>query len=117
MKKNMKVLCENVTSIFETVISRKRDKVCKVKFPVNHFNYAYSYSWYVLGSGSNGKESACNAGDPSSIPGSGRSPGEGNGNRSSILAWEIPWTEEPGGLLSMGSQGVGHNWATNTDTS
>ena len=33
-----------------------------------------------------------------SIPGSGRSPGEANGNRSNILAWEIPWTEEPGGL-------------------
>ena len=28
---------------------------------------------------------------------------------SSILAWEIPWTEEPGGLQSMGSQRVGHN--------
>ena len=33
-------------------------------------------------------------------------PGEGNGNHSSILAWEIPWTEEPGGLQSMGSQRV-----------
>ena len=31
---------------------------------------------------------------------------------SSTLAWKIPWTEEPGGLQSMGSQGVGHNWAT-----
>ena len=30
---------------------------------------------------------------------------------SSILAWEIPQTEEPGGLQSMGSQTVGHNWA------
>ena len=30
--------------------------------------------------GSDGKESACNAGDPDSVPGSGRSPGEGNGN-------------------------------------
>ena len=30
---------------------------------------------------------------------------------SSILAWEIPWTEEPGGLKSMGSQRVGHDWA------
>ena len=29
---------------------------------------------------------------------------------SSILAWEIPWTEEPGGLQSMGSQRVGHNY-------
>ena len=28
---------------------------------------------------------------------------------SSILAWKIPWTAEPGGLLSMGSQRVGHN--------
>ena len=34
----------------------------------------------VLSCGSNGKLSSCNAGDPSSIPGSGRSPGEGNGN-------------------------------------
>ena len=33
---------------------------------------------------------------------------------SSILAWKISWTEEPGGLQSMGSQRVGHNWATNT---
>ena len=38
-----------------------------------------------------------------SIPGLGRSPGEGNGNHSSILAWEIPGTEEPDGLQSMGS--------------
>ena len=29
---------------------------------------------------------------------------------SSILAWEIPWTEEPGGLQSTGSQRVGHGW-------
>ena len=31
---------------------------------------------------------------------------------SGILAWKIPWTEEPGGLWSMGSLRVGHNWAT-----
>ena len=30
--------------------------------------------------------------------------------RSSILAWRIPWTEEPGWLQSMGSQRVGHDW-------
>ena len=41
-------------------------------------------------------------GDSGSIPGSGRSPGEGNGN--SILAWRIPWTEEPSRLLFLGSQ-------------
>ena len=33
---------------------------------------------------------------------------------STILAWRIPWTEEPGGLQSMGSQRVRHDWATNT---
>ena len=37
---------------------------------------------------------------------------KGMATRSSILAWRIPWTEEPGGLQSMGSQRVGHNWAT-----
>ena len=31
---------------------------------------------------------------------------------SSALAWRIPWTEGPGGLRSMGSRGVGHDWAT-----
>ena len=39
---------------------------------------------------------------------------KGMATHSSILAWEIPWTEEPGGLQSMGSQRVGHDWATNT---
>ena len=42
--------------------------------------------------GSDGKESACNVGDPGSIPGLGRSPGEGHGTQSSILALRIPWT-------------------------
>ena len=36
---------------------------------------------------------------------------------SSILAWKILWTEEPGGLQFMGLQRVGHNWVTNTFTS
>ena len=35
-------------------------------------------------------------------------PEEGMATRFSILAWRIPWTEEPGGLLSIGSQRVGH---------
>ena len=103
-----------------------------------------------------GKESACNAGDPGSIPGSGRSLGEGTGyplqyswaslvawlvnntpamretwvqslgwedpleegmaTHSSILAWRIPWTQEPGGLQSMASQKVGHSWMTKHST-
>ena len=49
--------------------------------------------------------SACNSGDPGSIPGLGRSPGEGHG----IPAWKIPWTEESGGLQSMGSQRIRHD--------
>ena len=36
---------------------------------------------------------------------------EGLATHSSILAWRIPWTEEAGGLQSMGSQRVGHDWA------
>jgi len=109
--------------------------------------------------GLKGKASAYNAGDPGSIPESGRSPGEGNGTpiqysclenpmdggaweaavhgvaksqtrlngftftfhfdaleeematHSSVLAWRIPGTGEPGGLLSMGSHRVGHDWS------
>ena len=59
-----------------------------------------------------GKESACNArdADVGLIPRSGRSPGGGGmATQSSILAWRIPWTEESGGLQSMGLQRVGHN--------
>ena len=59
--------------------------------------------------GLSAQASAYNAGDPGVIPGSGRSPGEGNGTHSSALAWKTPWTEEPGGLQSMGSRGVGHD--------
>ena len=56
--------------------------------------------------GSEGKESTCNVGDPGYIPGSGRFPGEGNGNPLYFLAWRIPWTEEPGGLQFMALQRV-----------
>ena len=60
----------------------------------------HPYFW-GFPSGSVGKESAFNAldvGDAGSIPGLGRSLEEGTATRSSILAWEIPWTEEPSGL-------------------
>ena len=43
-------------------------------------------------------ESSCNGGVLGSVPGSGVSPGEEMATHSSIRAWEIPWTEEPGGL-------------------
>ena len=116
---------------------------------------SYSQIW-GFPSSSAGKESACNAGDPGSILGLGRCPGEGIGyprqyswaslvaqvvknlpvmqeiwvwplvwndplekgmaTYSSILAWRIPWTEEPAGLQSMGSQWVRHDWPTFTFT-
>ena len=61
--------------------------------------------------GSDGKESACNLGDPSLIPGSGRSDPleKGMATHSSILSWRIPWTEEPGRVQSMRSQRVEHD--------
>ena len=52
--------------------------------------------------GSEVKASACNAGDLGSIPGSGRSLEMEIATHSSILAWRIPWTEEPVGLQSVG---------------
>ena len=51
-----------------------------------------------------GKELVCSAGDAGSIPGLGRSPGGGNATHSSILAWRILRTVEPGGLQFVGSQ-------------
>ena len=46
------------------------------------------------------KKSACGAEDQGSIPGSGRSIREGNGNPLQCSCWRSPWTEEPGGLQS-----------------
>ena len=65
-------------------------------------------------SGKKKKNTPANPGDVrdmGSIPGLGRSPGEGMATHSGILAWRIPWTEEPahGGLQSMGSQRVGRD--------
>ena len=54
--------------------------------------------------GSDYKESSCNVGDPGLIPGLGRSPGEGHGNPLQYSCLENPWTEEPGGLQSIGLQ-------------
>ena len=67
------------------------------------------FRWESMGlfpSGSDNKESACNAGDPGLID-----PLEkGMATHSSILAWRISWTEEPGGLQSMGLQS--RTWLT-----
>ena len=59
-----------------------------------------------------GKEFTCNAGNTRNVDlvsESGKFPEEGHGNHCNILAWRIPWTEEPGGLQSIGSQKIGYN--------
>ena len=61
---------------------------------------------YILLCGSDGKESACNAGDWIQSPGRKDPLEKVIGTYSRILAWRIAWTEEPGGLWSTGSQGV-----------
>ena len=67
------------------------------------------FSYLDFPGGSDSKVSVYSVRDLSSIPGLGRSPGEGNGNPLQYIAWKIPWTEEPGRLQSMGSQRVGHD--------
>ena len=63
---------------------------------------------------SDGKESACNAGGSGLVPGQKDSLEKAMATHSSILAWRIPWTEEPGGLQFMRSQRVRHDSVTNT---
>ena len=66
------------------------------------FCNSYNGIW-ALPDGSDGKESACNAGDLSSIPGLGRSPGEGNGYPHQYSCLQNPMDrEEPGKLQSIG---------------
>ena len=58
---------------------------------------------------SDGKESACNTGDPVLSLGWEDPLEKGTATHSSIFSWRIPWTEEPGGLQSTGLQRVGHD--------
>ena len=62
------------------------------------------------------KNPPAHTGDVGSISGLGRSPEMEMATHSNILAWEIPWREEPGGLQSMRWQRAGHNFATNSAT-
>ena len=105
-----------VSSLVENISPFKHKEVRQQsKKPVS----LKSLSWHVLGctewwtmgkiwiempDGSDCKESACSAGDPGSIPGSGRFPGEGNGYPLQYSCLENSITEEAGGLQSMGSQ-------------
>ena len=76
--------------------------------------YPLQYSWaFLVAQMVDSQESACNAGDLGSIPGSGRSPGEGNGNPLQYSCLEN-FMDRGSWLQSMGSQSTGHDWVTNT---
>ena len=79
-----------------------------LNFECSSLIFIHIYQEMGLPGGSVVRNSPANAGYTGSIPGSGRFPGEGNGNSLSILAWEIPGLEEAGRLQSMGSQRVRH---------
>jgi len=64
---------------------------------------------FVFPGGSDGKECACNARDLVRSLGQENSLEKEIATHSSVLAWEIPWTEKPGRLQLMGSQRVGHD--------
>ena len=68
------------------------------------YNVKSGLLWWLRG-----KESACNAGDPGSIPWEDSLEEEGMATQSSTLAQRITWTEEPGKLQSIGSHRVGHD--------
>ena len=70
---------------------------------------------YIFPGGSDVKESACMGWEETPVWSLGQEDPleKETATHSSILAWRIPWTEEPGGLQSMGSQRVEHDWAIN----
>ena len=76
----------------------------------SEFNKLYLLLLLIgLPGGSDSKESVRNVGDPVSIPCWEDPLEKGMASHSSILAWRILWTEDPGGLHSMGLQRVGHD--------
>ena len=75
--------------------------------------YYYDIIWVIVfPGGASGKEPTCQYRrhrDTGLIPGQEDALEEGMATHSSILAWRIPWTEEPGGLWSIGSHRVRHH--------
>ena len=77
-------------------------------------NYTHVWASQVALVVKNLPASAGDRRDVGSIPESGRSPEEGMKTHPSVLPWRVPWTEEPGGLQSIGSQRVRHNLTEHT---
>ena len=97
MKKNKSSkVCYVVNKTMLRILIFSHYKTCKP----GPLKLETSFLWSSFPGGSDDKESACSAGDAGLIPGSGRSPGEGNllATHSSILAWRMTWSEVPGRL-------------------
>ena len=112
------ILCSNTWFILQNVPCALENSVYPPVIGQNVMYVPVRSIWHIVlfqldfPGGSDGKASVYDVGDPGSIPGLGRSLGEGMAIHSSTIAWKIPWTEEPGRLQSMGSQRVVHDWAT-----
>ena len=118
------VLHPSLSLIFSNLLPWASAAYCS---PVRYTN---RFLWWDFPGCSDSKETACNLRDPGLIPGSGRSPGDGNGDPGDDRGWDgwmasltrwtgawansgrWWWTGKPGMLQSMGSQGVRHNWVT-----
>ena len=72
----------------------------------------YGFLWMSFPGSSDGKASACNAGDPGSIPVSGRSPGERNGNLLQYSCLENPMDRGAWQATVHGVAKIGHDWVT-----
>ena len=84
----------------------------KAFWKAGHSTFALKNEWdpdLGVTGGSDSKESACNEGDLGLIPGWEYTLEKGMATLSRVLARRIPWTEEPGGLQSMGSERVRHD--------
>ena len=88
----------------------------KCLFSLVSLYFTLSIPSLVFLGGSDGKESACSAEDPRSIPGLGRTHGEGHDNPLQYSCLENPMDRGAGGVQSMEWQRVGHDWVTNTHT-
>ena len=102
--------------LFNAINLEKRPQLCR-KSSLSFWTVRDSQSIRKVSGfpgGTNAKNPSASAGDirdTGSIPELGRSPAGGTATHCSILAWRIPWTEEPGRLRSIGSHRVGHDWS------
>ena len=108
-------ICSSFMKILNKIYQRtflQREKADLVIWKKPHsFNLLIFNMYISFPGGSDGEESVKNS-DGEEFPGSRRPLEKGMASHSSILAWRVPWTKEPGGLQFMGSQRIGHDWVT-----